>query len=103
MSTAYYAVFHCLSGANADMLIGTSQRTSAAWMSAYRELEHSMAYKRCNRSSVSIFPAEVRRFASTLRKLKELREEADYNPAASFSPKFQGRILLKSFYSHQLR
>lgn len=44
-----------------------------------------MAYKRCNRSSVSMFPAEVRRFASTLRKLKELREDADYNPDASFS------------------
>jgi len=54
-------------------------------MSAYRELDHNMAYKRCDRSSVSMFPAEVRHFASTLRKLKELREDADYNPAASFS------------------
>ena len=44
-----------------------------------------MAYKRCNRSSVAMFPTEIRRFASTLRKLKELREDADYNPAASFS------------------
>lgn len=85
VSTAYYAIFHCLSGANADMLIGASQRNSDAWMSAYRELDHNVAYKRCNRSSVSMFPAEVRRFASTLRKLKELREDADYNPAASFS------------------
>lgn len=85
VSTAYYAVFHCLSASNADMLIGSSQRNSGAWMSAYRELDHNMAYKRCNRSSVSMFPAEIRRFASTLRKLKELREDADYNPAASFS------------------
>ena len=85
VSTADYAVFHCLSGANADTLIGKSQRTSDAWMSAYRELEHNIAYNRCKRSSVSKFPAEVRRFAFTLRKLKELRENADYNPAASFS------------------
>ena len=70
---------------NSDVLIGTSQRTSDAWVSAYRELDHNLAYKRCNRSAVSTFPAEVIRFASTLRKLKELREDADYNPAATFS------------------
>ena len=85
LSTSYYAMFHCLSAANADVLIGTSQRTSDAWVSAYRELDHNLAYKRCNRSAVSTFPAVVIRFASTLRKLKELREDADYNPAATFS------------------
>ena len=85
VSTAYYALFHCLSASNASMLIGVSRRTSGAWISAYRELDHNVAYKRCNRSSVAMFPTEIRRFASTLRKLKELREDADYNPAASFS------------------
>ena len=85
ISTAYYAMFHCLSASNANVLIGASRRTSDAWMAAYRQLEHRMAYSRCDQASVASFPAAVRSFADTLRKLKESREEADYNPAATFS------------------
>lgn len=85
MSTTYYAMFHCLSSSNADVLVGGSRRTSEAWMSAYRALDHGPTYRRCDSSSVATFPAEIRRFAAALRTLKESREDADYNPAAKFS------------------
>lgn len=85
ISTAYYAIFHCLSQSNADVLIGSSRRGSDAWMAAYRQLDHRLAYTRCEQSSVAYFPANVKRFAVVLRNMKELREEADYNPGATFS------------------
>lgn len=85
ISTAYYAMFHCLSRSNADVLIGSSRRSSDAWMAAYRQLDHGLAYTRCEQSSVAHFPANIKRFAVVLRNMKELREEADYNPGATFS------------------
>ena len=85
MSTTYYAMFHCLSSSNAEVLVGDSGRTSDAWVSAYRALDHGPTYRRCDSSSVATFPAEIRRFAAALRTLKESREDADYNPAATFS------------------
>lgn len=84
MSTTYYAMFHCLSSSNADVLVGDSPRTSDAWMSAYRALDHGPTYRRCDSPSVKTFPEEIQRFAATFRTLKESREDADYNPAAKF-------------------
>ena len=54
-------------------------------MAAYRQLYHRLDYTRCEQSSVAYFPANVKRFAVVLRNMKELREEADYNPGATFS------------------
>ena len=45
VSTAYYAMFHCLAGTAADLLIGGSR--SEAWHQVYRALEHGSAKGAC--------------------------------------------------------
>ena len=48
VSTAYYALFHCLAICCANMLVGGpgASRSEAAWRQAYRALNHG-AKKRC--------------------------------------------------------
>ena len=77
VSTAYYAVFHCLARTVADTLMG--KRRSDAWHRAYRSLEHRGAKNACtNKQAMQGFPAEVRDFAGTLIILQKARERADY-------------------------
>ena len=77
VSTAYYAVFHCLARAIADTLMG--KRHSDAWHRAYRSLGRADAKKACqNKQAMKEFPAEIRDFAGTLIDLQKARERADY-------------------------
>ena len=77
VSTAYYAVFHCLAGAAADLLIG--QRRSPAWHRVYRALEHGRAKTACERKrEMAGFPPEIRDFANTFAILQDARHQADY-------------------------
>lgn len=46
VSTAYYALFHCLAGAAADLLAGRASRGSD-WDQVYRALEHGKARRAC--------------------------------------------------------
>ena len=48
ISTAYYAVFHCLAAYGADTLVGGpgSNRDLRAWNRMYRSLEHGIARRR---------------------------------------------------------
>lgn len=50
MSTAYYAMFHCLAQDCADLLIGrtSSSRSAGAWRQVYRSLEHGLAKTQCS-------------------------------------------------------
>ena len=77
VSTAYYAVFHCLAGAAADLLIG--RRRSPAWHQVYRALEHGSAKSACrNKQAMQGFPPEIQDFADTFAALQDARHQADY-------------------------
>ncbi len=83
ISTAYYAMFHCLAENCADMLVGEvgSGRSEPAWQQAYRALQHGAIRSRCNNTGmIERFPAPIREFAERLVRLQTLRERADYDP-----------------------
>lgn len=87
VSTAYYALFHCLAACCADLLVGgpRSDRSRPAWNQAYRALEHGLARNRCsNRDSMARFPPEVQDFAKQFVYLPTRRHRADYDPDATF-------------------
>ena len=46
VSTAYYALFHCLTAAAADLLTG-ARPDSPEWRQVYRALEHGKARSAC--------------------------------------------------------
>ena len=58
VSTAYYALFHCLAECCADMIVGGpgSNRNRTAWLRVYRALQHGTARNRClERNAVANF------------------------------------------------
>lgn len=88
ISSAYYALFHCLARECADLLIGGSglDRSDAAWRQVYRALEHGPAKTKCRkRETMRKFPKEVQGFVSMFAELQEKRHNADYDPFAQFS------------------
>jgi len=82
LSTAYYAIFHCLSEANADALMGkSSKRNNQAWYQAYRSLVHTQVSQCCKRTHVMReLPQKIQNFGYAFVKLQMIRNEADYNP-----------------------
>ena len=79
VSTAYYAVFHGLASAAADLLIGKKNRSRQAWHQVYRALEHTSAKKACqNTQAMRGFPLEIQGFADTFVALQQARQRADY-------------------------
>ena len=77
VSTAYYAMFHCLAAAAADLFIGTVR--SSAWHRIYRALEHGRARGACQQGQVMReFPEEIRDFARAFVVLQKARQQADY-------------------------
>ena len=87
VSTAYYAMFHCLSGSCADTLMGGlhAGRGTDAWILTYRALNHRSAKARCsNKENLKQFSAHIRVFAETFARMQEHRHHADYAPDAGF-------------------
>lgn len=87
VSTAYYAMFHCLAACCADMLVGGvgAERSEPAWRQAYRALEHGAARQRCNRTAIiQKFPVEIREFADRFAGMQQRRHRADYDPEADY-------------------
>ena len=77
VSTAYYAMFHCLAASAADLFIGTVR--SPAWHRTYRALEHGRARSACRQAqTMPEFPAEIRDFAKAFVVLQIERQKADY-------------------------
>ena len=77
VSTAYYALFHCLAACAANALIGRVR--DAAWHQTYRALDHGKARSACeNKAVLAAFPPEVRGFADTFATLQKARQQADY-------------------------
>ena len=77
VSTAYYAVFHCLAATAAGLFIGR-QRTSA-WHRVYRAAEHGRVRNACREvRAMREFPVEIRNFAREFVVLQKARQQADY-------------------------
>ena len=77
VSTAYYAMFHCLAGCAANLIIGRTRKP--AWHQTYRALEHGKARNACeDKGPMAAFPQEVRHFAKTFVILQKARQQADY-------------------------
>lgn len=77
MSTAYYAVFHCLARTAASELIGGTR--DEAWHRVYRALDHAAAARACrDKEAMARFPGEVRRIAAVFLSLQKARINADY-------------------------
>ena len=84
VSTAYYALFHCLAATAADLLTGSSR--SPEWHQVYRALEHGKARSACRQKGVMrMFPMEIRNFAGTFADLQGARHEADYALEGEYS------------------
>ena len=84
VSTAYYALFHCLANCCADTLVGGpgSDRSEPAWHQAYRALQHGTARSRCNNlGMIQRFPVEIQQFARQFVHMQRKREDADYDPS----------------------
>ena len=87
VSTAYYAMFHCLSGSCANTLIGGSGagRGTPAWILTYRALNHRSTKARCrDEQNLRQFSESTREFAETFARMQEHRHRADYAPDAGF-------------------
>ena len=87
ISTAYYALFHCMAENCADMLVGvaSSGRSQPAWLQAYRALEHGLAKQRCQRKdSIRRFPLQIQGFAENFASMQGKRQTADYDPSEIF-------------------
>ena len=77
VSTAYYAMFHCLAASAADLFIGTAR--GPAWHRVYRALEHGRARSACRQGrTMREFPLEIRNFADVFVMLQIERQQADY-------------------------
>lgn len=86
LSTAYYAMFHCLARVSADRLIGHSHPVPdrAAWLHVYRALQHRHARSQCLKSgAMGASPRNIQHFAARFAALQDLRHRADYDPAAA--------------------
>ena len=81
VSTAYYAMFHCLSLACADSLAGRARSVGnrPMWRRVYRALEHRQARVRCENMPPG-FPDGVRQFGEAFAALQSRRHFSDYDP-----------------------
>ena len=88
MSTAYYAMFHCLALTCADALAGKmkGKRSQEAWLRTYRALDHRDARKRCgDKKRIPNFHDGIQKFAGHFINMQRSRLKADYNPLEGFA------------------
>ncbi|MBB5049329.1 hypothetical protein HNR60_004105 [Rhodopseudomonas rhenobacensis] len=90
VSTAYYAVFHAVMRAAADTYIGSTNRNTAEYALAYRQIDHAglkSVCEYCMNPSFAVgaqpfkFGPDLRAFAAAVLELRGLRHRADYDPA----------------------
>ena len=83
VSTAYYAMFHCLARVCADRLAtsrGAPLRPRTR-QNVYRALLHNRARQRCrDERLLAAYPAVIREFAHGFAQLQTERQSADYDP-----------------------
>jgi len=92
ISTAYYAMFHCLCKFCADNFIGSVRagRTERAWAQTYRALNHGAVKNACKRWVEQLgtgagFPQEILDFADFFVTMQQARHDADYNPLKRYT------------------
>lgn len=87
VSTAYYALFHCLAACCADTVVGGigSNRNMRAWYRTYRALEHGIVRNRCLHRDTANFPDAIRAFANAFVIMQDRRYNADYAPDVTFT------------------
>ena len=89
VSTAYYAMFHCLARTCADRLAssrGIPLRPGTR-QTVYRSLQHRQAKRHCqNQRLISAYPEAIRAFAEGFATLQDRRRRADYDPTGVFAP-----------------
>ena len=95
ISTAYYALFHCLAGSCANAIVGGRPgdlRSRTAWQQAYRALDHGRAWTQCDKKDmIRGFPQGIRDFADMFTDAQDERHVADYDP---FWRQFKANVLL---------
>ena len=96
VSTAYYAVFHCILRAAADRFMGPDKAASAGYALLYRSFDHRHMKTVCEALQASTLRGrfrrhlrkasvsqEVQEFAEIFGELQDARHAADYDPLAS--------------------
>jgi len=91
LSSAYYALYHCIVGAVADEFVGKANRGTARHTLVYRSVDHHRISKVCTTLSkpgpdlAPLVPCgfgeALREFGSTVVDLQAGRHEADDDPA----------------------
>lgn len=87
-SAAYYALFHCLARASADLFVGGpgAERSKHAWKQVYRAIDHGSAKTAClDGAIVTKFPKPIEDFANTFVTMQTKRLSADYDPTSKFT------------------
>jgi uncharacterized protein (UPF0332 family) len=83
VSTIYYALFQALAAEAADLLVGRSARSSAAWRRVHRAIEHRTAKSAAEALAKSRSASDdLRRFCRAFTRAQEERHAADYEPSA---------------------
>lgn len=97
VSCAYYAVFHTLCRACADVMVGPhagSQLEQELWNMAYRTFDHGPVRSKCNDAGgMRRFSPDMRRFAAALVDLQRHRHEADYDPGVTLTQTQANQII----------
>ncbi len=86
VSAAYYALFHAIAKAGADLLVGSvgAARSERAWKQVYRSLQHGDAKARCE-SLPKAFSQDLVDVADAFISLQKLRHSADYDISSAFT------------------
>lgn len=97
ISTAYYALFHTLAVSNAELIAGSPESTmsSYAWERVYRRLDHGRAQNNLRAVLHQLSP-NGENFARTFIDVQNLRQEADYDPNAAFTPSDAANIIAQA-------
>ncbi len=85
ISTSYYAVFHALALLCADTLAGVDKRSSDAWRSIYRALNHGPAKAALDRLASDMGDADLSLIAGAFKNLQRIRNDADYDPGVDYT------------------
>ena len=82
ISTAYYAIFHAILTAAADLFVGAAKQTTSLYGLAYRSVNHQKVREVCREVAKPIPSDRYKPYvlADATVLLQAKRYEADYNP-----------------------
>jgi hypothetical protein len=93
ISAAYYSVFHTLTCAAADRIVGSANRSTPGYTLVYRAIDHRALNSLCLMATRPILPPkyqaccphggfgdDIRQFCRSVSDLQQQRNTADYDP-----------------------